>query len=270
MSARWGNPRQRKRRKPDEERGSRPPATRQGDRYGLTALQQQVGNQAIQQMIAQRQAAQEADQAQKKADELVEAGQVKIEKPVIEEYEVSGNSLAEVAEQVRPPEEWYEYEYQYRPKVENGVVKQVDVTVLTTIHLPQWVGSGWDSAADADKLVWLQLLNGLVGEKDERDDETKIPQQWIGIQWDSAPERLKNEWQGMLQKMHNQEEHRLDAVVRRVFVLQQHLVGQPAVMLNDVFNRFQQDVADEETAYNQQREFGQTRKIMLNVSNLVQ
>ncbi len=272
MAGRWVNPKRRKQYRREEETASRPRVHKNGgngDRYGLTALQQQVGNRAIQQMIAQRQAAQEADQAQKKADELVEAGQVKIEKPVIEEYEVSGNSLAEVAEQVHPPEAWYEYEYQYRPNVENGVIKQVDVTVLTTVHLPRWVGAGWDKAADVDKLAWLRLINGLVGEEDEHEDEIQISQQWIGMVWDNAPERLKTEWQGMLQKMHSQEQQRLDMVLRRVFVLQQHLLEQPAVMVNDIFDKFQQDVADEETAYNEQREFGQTNKIMLNVDSLI-
>ena len=56
---------------------------------GLTLLQQQVGNRAVQRMLAQRQ----AEEDEKAAKAPVEVGEIKIKKPEVEYYEVTGNSL---------------------------------------------------------------------------------------------------------------------------------------------------------------------------------
>lgn len=261
--------RRRKRHIRDEETSSHHPAKPRQDRFGLMALQRQVGNRAIQQMITQRQTAEQEQQAEA-ANVPVEAGQVKIEKPEIEEYEVNGNSLAEVAGQVLPPEQWYEYEYQYNSKVENGVVTQVEVIVKTKIHLPRWVGASWEHATEVDKLAWLELLNRLVGDNEEYDDMGQVPRQWVGIDWETAPPALKNEWQGMLQELHSNEQTRLDIILRRVLILQQRLLNRPEDQINAIFDQFQQDLEVEEEAYNKQRAFGQDEKIILGTDVMIQ
>ncbi len=259
----------RKRHLRDEEGSSQRPTKPRRDHVMMT-LQRQIGNQAIQQMLAQRQAAEQAKQDEATAKLPVDAGQIKVEKPEIEEYEVSGNSLAEISEQVLPPEEWYEYEYQYNPKVENGVITQIDVVVMTKIRLPRWVGAGWDNASEVDKLAWLQMVGALVGGEDEEyDDMGQLPQQWVGVNWEEAPEALKAEWRGMLQEMQSDEQRRLDMILRRMLVFQQRMLNQPENQVNTVVDQFLKDVEVEEEGYNKQREFGQIQHIVLNPDNLV-
>lgn len=263
----------RRRRAPEEESSLKSrPVNRSGDRFGLISLQRQVGNRAIQQLIAQRQAAEQADQDDEAAAKAppVEAGQIKIEKPEIEEYEVQGGNLAEVSNQVLAPEKWYEYEYQYNPKVENGVTTQVDVLVKTKIRLPRWVGPGWEHASEMDKGMWLGLLKEVVGDEEEYDRMGETPQQWVGVDWDKAPERLKNEWRAMLQEWHSKEQSRLDIVLRRVMVLQQRMLNRPQEQLNTIFDQFQKDIEEEEEAYNKQRAFGQVQKIALSNQAMIQ
>ena len=259
----------RKRHLKDEETSSQRPAKPPKGHF-MMALQRQVGNRVIQQMIAQRQANEQAKQDEATAKLPLHAGQIKVEKPEIEEYEVSGNSLVELSEQVRSPKEWYEYDYQYNSKVENGLITQVDVTVMTKVRLPRWVGPGWDNAAEADKLAWLEILSGLAGREDEEyDDMGQLPRQWIGVNWDEAPEALKGEWQGMLQEMQSNEQRRLDMILRRMMVFQQRMLNQPENQINTLVDQFLKDVEVEEEGYNKQREFGQTQQIVLNPDTLV-
>lgn len=244
-----------------------------GDKFGLLNLQHNIGNQAVQRLLAQRQAAgrqaQDQTKAQEDADTPVPVGQLKIEKPIIEEYEVSGNSLRDISNQLQPPDKWYEYDYQYDPKIENGVVIQVYVTVAITIHVPRWAG-GWDETPDEDKIAWLQMLPLLTGESDEYEKMTELPQQWLGISWETAPEALKGEWLKILQEMQTQETGPIDIVRRRAIVLQQRLFKLPEEKTKEVFDRFQEDLKIEEAAYNEQREFGQAQKVTLDTEVLLQ
>jgi hypothetical protein len=217
--------------------------------------------------LAQRQAEPKPAEA---AKEPVEAGQIKVEKPQIEEYEVNGGTLAEAAAQILPPEKWYEIEYQYQPKIENGVVTRVDVTVLTRIHLPRWVGSGWTHAPDIDKASWLAKVSRLGGGLEKWEDVGRLPAQFIGLDWATTPEPVKNAWRGMVQEMHNNEQKLLDLIRRRVLMLQKRLLGQPSDQHKAIFAQFLQDLAIEEAAYNQQREFGREQKIVLSLDNLIQ
>jgi hypothetical protein len=244
---------------------SRPPTRQAGDRFGLTALQQQVGNRAVQQLLAQRQA------EMKKAEtpeELVETGQLKIEKPVIEEYEVNGNSLNEISKQLLSPEKWYEYEYQYKPKVENGQVTQVDITIIPTIRVPRWVG-GWDQASAENKVAWLKMLKVLAGEGEKYEDMLQLLRQWLGINFEQAPPKLKGPWQGMLQERQSQEKSYMDILQRRALVLQQKMLNQPVEQLKTIFDLFQQSLKIEEAAYAQRRKFGQEQQITLSVNEMV-
>ena len=235
-----------------------------GDKFGVLSLQHNIGNQAVQRLLAQRQAANQ----QQDAAMPVEVGQIKIEKPTIEEYEVSGNSLRDISNQLQPPDQWYEYEYQYAPKTENGKVTRIDVTVAITIHLPRWTG-GWDETPDEDKIAWLQILQLLTGDSDEYQGTTELPQQWLGLNWETAPDALKGEWLNMLQEMQTQEKGPGDITRRRAIVLQQRLFNRPEEKAQEIFDRFQQDAKIEEGAYNEQREFGQAQKIVLDQDTLI-
>lgn len=244
-----------------------------GDKPDMLTLQHSIGNQAVQRLLAQRQAGapQQAPNQTNQQDPNtpVPVGQVKIEKPVIEEYEVSGNSLRDVSNQLQPPDQWYEYDYQYNPKLENGVVTQIDVTVMITIHLPRWAG-GWDETPDEDKIAWFQMLPMLTGETDEYEGLTELPHQWLGIDWKIAPEALKGEWLKIQQEMQAQETGPIDVARRRVIVLQQRLFKRPEDKVQEIFNRFQEDLKIEEEAYNEQREFGQPQQIALEPDALIQ
>jgi hypothetical protein len=262
--------RKRKIRHPDEESTRPRPAKAATDRFGLMTLQRQVGNQAIQQMIAQRQAEQKSDTDNEQAAKaLVALGQVKIEKPEVKEYEVTGETLQQVSGQVLAPEKWYEYEYQYNPKVENGVVTEVEVIVLITIHVPHWVGPGWERAANAEKLAWLKLLETLGVGEDEYEDVTELPKQWVGVDFSQAPEDVKGEWQKMLLEFQKNEKTPLDIARRRVLVLQQRLLTQPENQVKEIFAKFEEDVKEEEVAYNEQRELGQLQLVTLEPDVLV-
>lgn len=242
---------------------SRPPVRQAGDRFGLMALQQQVGNQAVQRLLAQRQAATE-----KKPEEPVETGQLKIEKPVIEEYEVNGNSLAEISDQILPPEKWYEDEYQYKPKVENGRVTQVDITIIPKIHLPRWVG-GWDRTSAENKAAWLKILKMLLGEGEKIEDLLELPHQWLGVDFKQARPELKGPWQALWQEKQNEERDHQDILRRRAMVLQQKMLNQPVDQLKAIFDLFQQSLKIEEAAYAEQTEFGQEQQITLSADEMV-
>ena len=258
-----------RRRSAEDEPTQARPARVQGDKFGLTTLQQQVGNQAIQRVMAQRQAAQEKDQTQKDK-EPVEIGQVKVEKPEIKPYEVTGESLHQAADQILSPEQWYEYEYQYSPKIENEVITQVEITVMITIHVPRWVGSGWDRASDVDKLAWLQMLQRLGASEDSHEEMGMLPRRWIGIDFSLAPDDLKGEWQKMLVEWQANEKGPVDIVRRRVMVLQQRLLKRPEAQIAEIFDKFLQDIEVEETIYKEEREPGQENKVILEPDALVQ
>lgn len=263
--------RKRKIRHPEEEITRPGPAKPARDRFGLMTLQQQVGNQAVQRLLAQRQTEQQAkgDNAQA-AKEPVELGQVKIEKPEVKEYEVTGENLQQVSGQILPPEKWYEYEYQYNPKIENGVVTEVEVIVLITIHVPRWVGPGWERAADTEKMAWLKLLETLGVGEDKYEDVTELPKQWVGVDFSQAPDDLKGEWQKVLLEFQKNEKTPLDIALRRVLVLQQRLLAQPENRVKEIFGKFEEDVRKEEVAYKEQREVGQIQQVTLEREVLVQ
>ena len=260
----------RRRRRDDEE----PLKSRQGrsseDRLGVMALQRQVGNQAVQEMLGQRQAAEQTDQDSQTAQDLVEVGQIKIEKPEIKEYEVTGESLDQVTNQILPAEQWYEYEYEYDPKVENEAVTQVDVAVRITLHLPLWVGPGWERASDLEKMAWLEMLKSFGNAEDEQEAETLLPQQWLGVNWEQAPEALKAEWLKMMLEFQTEERTPLDIAHRRAVVLQQRLINQPEENIKEIFDKFWEDLEQEETAYNEEREPGQIQQITLEPDTMVQ
>ncbi len=232
------------------------------------ALQQQVGNLAVQRLLAQRQAGEQQNVTRTPVD----VGRVKIEKPRIEYYEVTGGSLPEACSQVLPPEQWYQYEYRYTPKVENGKVTRVDVIVTVTVQLPRWVGPGWEHAPDADKVEWLAMLQALhIDPDDSYDDITRLPPQWLlGPNWEQAPDAVKGTWRAMLQALQIQEQGPVEIARRHAMVLQQRLLNQPEAQVRTIFDQFMKDLKIEQEAYSRQTEFGLEQKISLDIEIIVQ
>ncbi len=232
-------------------------------------LQQQVGNRAVQRLLIQRQA--EEEEGAKAAEAQVEAGEIKIEPPKIEYYDVTGFSLDEVSSQLHPPDQWYVYDYDYQPKIENEVVNQVDVEVTITLRLPRWTGPGWEQAPDFDRLRWLQTLGAMAPDQDGYQDVTQLPGRWLlGADWEQAPDGVKGEWRAMLGALQTQEQGAIDIARRRATVLQQRLLKQPESEVKAVFDQFIQDLKVEQKTYNGQMEFGQEHKISLGANAMVQ
>ncbi len=260
--------RRRRRRRPDEEERVKPrPAQIAGDRLGMMALQQRVGNQAVQRMLMQRQ----AEEKEKTAEAQTGVGQIKIERPKFEYYDVSGDALADVLRQAQEEKDWRQEEYKYEVKSDqNGVVTEVNVTVQPIIKLPRWVGPGWEKAPDGERLAWLELLESLNIDQEMDEETTDLPRQWGGVDWAKAPPALKSGWQTMIQSMHKNEQQSHDIIRRRALVLQQRLLGRPEAEAKSTFDRFQEDLKVEQEAYSRQEEFGQAQKISLGANVMVQ
>jgi hypothetical protein len=246
----------------------RPGRVTPGQHLALAALQRHLGNQAVQRLLLQRQAADKEEVAQTAA-EPVEIGPVKIEKPEIKRYEVSGESFDQVTGQILAPAQWYEYAYEINPTVENGRVSQVAVTVRLIIHLPQWVGPGWDRASAADKAQWLVLLKIFGADEATTETVNQLPRSWLGQDWDQAPEALKSEWLQLLTGRQAQEKSPLDVASRRALVLQQRLLNRPESQTNAITAQFLDDVAAEEAVYHQLRAAGQIQSLTLDPAVLV-
>jgi hypothetical protein len=258
-----------KRRRLDDEELVKPrTVNRDSDRVGLTLLQQQVGNRAVQRMLTQR----EAEDKEKTARAPVELGEIKIERPKVEYYDVTGSSVSEISGQLLPPGQWYEVEYHQTPRLEHGVVKQVDVEAAITIRLPRWTGPGWEHATDLDKMAWLEMLQSVeVDPEAEYEDVTTLPKKWLlGPAWEKTPDTVKGEWRAMLQAVQTQEKSPLDIIRRRAMVLQQRLINQPEKQVKAIADQFTKDLKTEQELYNRQMEFGRENKIALNASNMIQ
>jgi hypothetical protein len=258
----------RKRRRLEEEHATLGPVASGAPSSRLALLQQQIGNRAVQRMLTQR----EGEDKEKAAKAPVELGEIKIEQPKVEYYEVSGSSLPEVAGQLLPPDQWYECEYRQTPQLEHGVVKQVDVEVTMTIRLPRWTGPGWEHATDRDKMAWLEMLQTVaLDPEEEYEDVTTLPKKWLlGPGWEEAPQAVKGEWRAMLQALQTQEKSPLDIARRRAMVLQQRLINQPEKQVKAIADQFMKDLKIEQELYNRQMEFGQENEIALNATSMIQ
>ena len=234
--------------------------------HGLAALHHQIGNQAVQRLLAQRQA-----DVENEPNATVEVGEIKIEPPTVEYYEVEGDSLPEVLAQVEPPEQWLAYHYDPQPKADRGLVTQVDITVSLKLRLPQWVEPGWEHAPDDERTEWLILLQHTQGSADGYEDSTTLPQQWLlGPAWSGAEDALKSAWQEMLQTMQETERSPVEIARRRAIVLQQRLINQPEGEVTTIVGQFLADLQAEDDAYHEQIEFGQADPIELNPDALIQ
>jgi predicted secreted Zn-dependent protease len=241
----------------------------------VVQLQRQVGNRAVQHLLAQREEKKEPEPKPPEKDESVEkapvtVGQISIERPKIEYYDVSGNTLLDASKQVLKSGEWYEYEYEYATKSEKGVVAQVDVTVTPTLRLPRWRGIGWEQASDREKAEWMRLLSVMEVPPAKFEDETELPTVWLDPNWEAVPDTVKGEWRAMLLSMQGEEEGYADVIHRRALVLQQRMLGRPDGQAKEIFDQFLKDLKVEREKYDRQTKFGEKKKISLEASAMVQ
>jgi hypothetical protein len=198
-------------------------------------------------------------------------GKIKIERPKIEYYDVTGTSVREVADQLLKNDEWYEYEYKYALKVENGVVVEVNVLVIPTIKLPRWEGPTWQQSSDRDKSEWLKMLAAMdIDPSLKIEEDSALPGLWLDPDWETAPKSVKGEWREMLQAMQKEEEGYADILMRHAIVLQQRMYGQPESQVKSIFDQFLKDLKKEREKYDRQMEFGKRKRISLEASAMVQ
>ena len=260
---------------PDESQVMAKPAD-----HHLAVLQQQLGNRAVQQLLAQQHQAQSAapvqrqseeEQKEEEAQQPPSIGEIKIEKAEVEYYDIQGETIDEVVRQIQDDRNWYQYKYEYQPKIKDGLVTQVDIRVLTKIRVPRWIDLDWQKATNSERERWLQILESFPIHDDKFEDETELPQQWLlGPAWKDAPDALKNSWRGLLQSMQIREENLVETIRRRAITLQKRLVNQPETQVKEVLDKFIKEVQLEQEQYNRQREPGRRQKVSLNVSALVQ
>ncbi len=219
----------------DEQRGMHQP----GQAAGLSGLQRQIGNRAteraierghlegeislrdlslpqIQQAAVQRMLVQRQDDGGDEAvvaldtPGLTQTGQVSIEDPQIEEYEVTGKTLADVGGQL-DPEEWgrcrWTVDYDY--DAANGKATKVNITLHLKIRMPRW-GAGYDGASPAARQEWQRMLTAL---RKHEDGHADIARKWAPIFKDrmlGQPEgSLKGKYQKALDDL-NKEEKKFD------------------------------------------------------------
>lgn len=271
--------------KAEETTTKKPASTKKTDKKGDTVnqLQQQVGNRAVQRLLShtglhssmlgvKAPPANEEEQTTSKKPKkaLVEAGTVKVEKPRIEYYDVSGSNLAQVKQRLLRDGKWYEHNYRYAIKSENGIITRVDIIVEIKVHLPRWVGPGWAQAPRTDKLAWMQMLSHETPPNERHEELTRMPTGWVGMDWPKAPDSLKADWRGRLQRQQQDERAYLDVIMRRVLILQQRMLGNPAKQVKAIFDKFNKDLKIETEAYNRQLRFGQPQKVSIGAGAMLQ
>jgi hypothetical protein len=261
------------------EKGHSLPAGRAGKGQSPVALsQQQLGNRAVQRLLAQRDTAallcpevQRQAEEQDKTKTQVKVGKVEIKKPVIETYDVRGSTLREVAEQVLPAKEWFEYRYTPTYRADKGTINQADVTVQITVRVPRWVGDGWESATVAEKAEWLRLLRSLqIAGEGESVEDTLLPRAWLCVEIDALDDQLKGMWKGMMQEMQAAEQSPLSTARRRAIVLQRRLYGQPEGQFKAIVDKFGVDLKPEQEAYAKQMQLGEQYEVSVGTSVLLQ
>jgi predicted secreted Zn-dependent protease len=238
-------------------------------RSDLTALQQQVGNRAIQGLMIQSQRQEEDEK--KAPNQPASLGKVTVEKPRVEIYDVHGNSMDEVMAQVKARKDWLRYEFEYNPKMDKGVITEVNVTVRITIQQPRWVGANLERMSPATRTQWQQVMESFQLPEEKIENDTELPQQWlIGAAWKDAPDALKSTWRGMLQTMQNRELSPLDIASRRALVLQKQLLNLPENQAKAIFDKFLKDLKKEDDQYARQFEPGKKQKISLSPTEMIQ
>jgi predicted secreted Zn-dependent protease len=236
----------------------------------MTVLQHNIGNRAVQGLMVQSQ--HQVNEEEKVPNQPASLGKVVIERPIIQTYDVNGNSLDEVMVQVKTHKDWLRYEYEYDPKVKNGVVSEVDVTVKITIQQPRWVGTNLEHLTPTARSQWQEVLEFFQAPEEKHETTTELPSMWLPDPgWKEAPDSIKNTWRGMLQAMQNHETSLFDIASRRSLVLQKLLLNQPENQTKAIFDKFITDQKKEDEQYAKQREPGkEQQKVSINPNDMVQ
>ena len=174
--------RKRRRRQHDEEHHGTVTVNQPLAHSDLGALQNQFGNAAVQRLLAEQggqrplqakvvqtlvQNEVQREEVEAEAVQQSTDGEVTIEEPTVEQYDVTGSTLAEVAQQL-DPKEWgrCRYEFAYSYETTNGRATKVDINLTLTIRLPRWQGKGWNQASDGAKAEWNRMLEALRTHED--------------------------------------------------------------------------------------------------------
>jgi predicted secreted Zn-dependent protease len=107
-----------------------------------------------------------------------QTGQVTIKQPQIDEYEVTGKTLAEVIGQL-DPEEWghCSWTVDYNYDTANGKTTKVNITLHLIIRMPRW-GEGYNDASPAARKEWQRMLTVL---RKHEDGHADIARKWAPI-----------------------------------------------------------------------------------------
>ncbi len=142
-------------------------------------------------------------------------------------YNVTGNTLAEVAGQLSP-EEWGRciWNYNYRYDSANGIATRVDVTLTLTIRLPRWTGRGWRNASAAAKREWQRMLGCL---QTHEDGHARIARPWART-------------------------------------LQHRLLNQPVANLSTIWEQVRAEHKNVQDEYDTRTQHGQTQGVTLDTS----
>lgn len=257
------------------------------DESDMTMLQSQVGNLGVQQvlqhnmigtgMLDSAMAVQRAEQAEPASEtepaeedeqapqasmapdpaaeqendpeDPIEVGDISIEEPNVETYDVTGETAAEAITQIRSPDEWFKVEkFDYKLETNpDGTVEEVHIEVKeVTVYVPEW--TSFDDADVFNQSQWLQAV-GPFNEYyifDELEHPGAIPMIAVGanFQGDDPPEGdVKDIWKDFLEDVHDKEETLRDMIYRQVLTAQQRLLGQPegkaATILDEIFKDFE-------------------------------
>lgn len=136
----------------------------------VSALAPQVLRQVAEEALAEQTAEETADKPK------VVQGRVTVQPVQFDYYDVSGETLADVAGQL-DPDEWghCRANYSYSYAATGGKTTRVNVTVTITIRLPRWRGNGWNKASPAAKAEWNRMLTAL---RTHEDRHAEIGRRW--------------------------------------------------------------------------------------------
>lgn len=214
---------------------------------------------------------QEAAMVEEEAEPL-EAGEILIDKPDIKTYTVGGKTVDEAISQIKPPDQWFETEYNVKTETDdNNRITKADIKINFTIYVPEWVGHGRDNASPQDEAKWQQSLSSLQIFEDKMDEDGELARPLLlGELWEKAPDDLKKPWLELLEVMHEEEEGHPSTLYRRGTLLQQRLLNQLGDQEDQVISEFVKNVEDEEAEYTKKREIGSLEQIQLTKAKLAQ
>lgn len=154
-------------------------------------------------------------------------GTVTIQNVRFQYYNVTGQTLADVLQQLDPTE-WgrCSYHYSYTYSASNGQTTRVNITLRLTIRLPRWTGRGWRNASPAAKAEWRRMVRAL---RTHEDGHAAIARRW-------AP------------------------------TFKQRMLNQSEEDLEDTFNQVLGEVDDEQEQFDDRTQHGQTQGVSLDTS----